>query len=146
MLASVYWEICRSIKQYSSDLYYTCQWIHTKECNDSWRILDMIKNFLITSLYYFGTIKSDPTYLQGHLFTWKNILKYFNRQVTASFSYVCEGLEAVYSLCSKELGLAGKITIWHFRWQYLVFVRWRQSRKAYEISFWDYYCKDSGSA
>ena len=43
--------------------------------------------------------------------TEKMYLKYLHRQVTTSFSYVCEGLEAVYSLYSKELGLAGKITI-----------------------------------
>ena len=43
--------------------------------------------------------------------TEKMYLKYLHRQVTTSFSYVCEGFEAVYSLYSKELGLAGKITI-----------------------------------
>ena len=33
--------------------------------------------------------------------TLKNVLKYLSSQVTANFSYVCEGLEAVYSLYSK---------------------------------------------
>ena len=63
MLPLVYWEIWRPMKQYNSYLYYTYQWIHTKQCKESRRTLDMINVFSFSWLYYFWATKHDPKYL-----------------------------------------------------------------------------------
>ena len=57
----------------------------------------MINIFSIASSQYFRTTKMIPHISKDTFLTEKNVLKYFSRQATASFSY--QGIIQEFNLC-----------------------------------------------